>query len=31
MEKKFEINDDEFTKELLVAYAQQNSIHILEV
>ncbi|NIK79748.1 hypothetical protein FHS15_004915 [Paenibacillus castaneae] len=31
VKRSLKLNDDEFTKELLVAYAHQNPIHILEV
>lgn len=29
--KSLKMNDDEFNKELLVAYAHQNPVHILEI
>ncbi|KRE41810.1 hypothetical protein [Paenibacillus sp. Soil522] len=31
IKRSLKLNDDEFNKELLVAYAHQNPIHILEV
>lgn len=31
VKKSLKLNDDDFTKQMLIAYAHQNPVHILEI